>query len=125
MKRLAAGLAAMALVFGSAAFLPANEMTFGTIMTASAAEKADFTDGALGCRYTDDGVEIVSYSGNETYLVIPSELGGKKVTSIGAYCFDFNKTLQNVTVPEGVAKLSDHAFFGCRELLSVELPFCP
>ena len=122
MKKLVAGLTAVALIFGGAAFLPAYGGAFGRVITASAAENADFTDGAFGCVNTDDGVEIVSYSGNDTELAIPSVLGGKIVTSIGSYCFEFNRTLQSVTVPEGVTKIDDHAFFGCRQLVSVELP---
>ena len=122
MKKLFAGLTASALIFAGSAYLPAVINDFNTVIYASAAEAADFTEGAFGCRITDDGVMIVSYSGTDTVLTLPASLNGMKVTSIGSYCFEFNRTLQHITVSDSITTLCDHAFFGCRELISVDIP---
>ena len=79
------------------------------------------------------------------YLVIPSTLGGKPVTGIGAhafeqcdgltqvfipssvtnieeYAFDECVALKNVTIPDGVQSIGECAFFGCASLETATLP---
>lgn len=61
-------------------------------------------------------------------VVIPSEIDGKKVTTIGYtmfstfsgnYSFDCIKT---IVIPEGVTKIRYFAFNGCVSLTNIELP---
>ncbi|MDR0983451.1 MAG: leucine-rich repeat domain-containing protein, partial [Ruminococcus sp.] len=71
---------------------------------------------------SDDGtVEITHYIGTKTDIVIPSELGGCVVTSIGAWAFIQSK-ITSVVFPESIKKISDTAFYGCRKLTSVDIP---
>ena len=79
------------------------------------------------------------------HLVIPTTLGGKPVTGIGAhafeqcdgltqvfipssvtnieeYAFDECVALKNVTIPDGVQSIGECAFFGCASLETATLP---
>jgi len=55
-------------------------------------------------------------------VVVPSELDGNKVTSIGSLAF-FRCRMKSVVIPEGVRSLGAQAFSGCGELKDVKLPF--
>ncbi len=55
-------------------------------------------------------------------VVIPSTLGGCKVTSIGDWAFEGRSGLTSVTIPSGVTRIGDWAFEYCRALTSVEIP---
>lgn len=74
-------------------------------------------------RDLDDGtVEIQSYTGRRRYLTIPSELGGKTVTSIGEHAFSGNTRLRSVTLPETLMNISAGAFSDCSKLRAIEIP---
>ena len=55
-------------------------------------------------------------------VTIPSMLGGKPVTSIGAYAFYNCKNLTSMTIPDGVTSIGKSAFYNCRALTSVLIP---
>ena len=56
------------------------------------------------------------------HIVVPSELDGYKVTSIGSLAF-FRCRMKSVVIPEGVRCLGAQAFCGCGALKDVKLPF--
>lgn len=69
----------------------------------------------------DDGTaEITVYTGSDTEIVIPSEIEGKAVTSIGRYAFSDCKGLTSVTIPDSVTSI-DSAFSDCDGLTSVTI----
>ena len=71
----------------------------------------------------DDGtIEITKYNGSATELEIPSEINGKKVTSIGESAFWGSANLTSVTIPNGVTSIKSWAFYGCPNLTSVKIP---
>lgn len=70
---------------------------------------------------TDDGVEILSYNGNEASVSVPEELDGGKVRSIGARAFS-RKNVKRMVLPDGVTAIGMNAFEGCRQLEEVNLP---
>ncbi len=72
---------------------------------------------------TDGTAEIVDYVGvkNVRNLVIPSELGGYKVTSIGERAFAESRELLSVTIPEGVTQIRPRAFALCTSLKNVNI----
>ena len=72
-------------------------------------------------RKTSSGVIIKEYIGNSAEVVIPDKIDGGPVVEIGMRAF-IGKKIQSVTVPEGVKKIGEFAFSGCKELTSVELP---
>lgn len=55
-------------------------------------------------------------------LTIPTTLGGKPVTSIGAYAFSGCSGLTGVTIPDGVMSIGKNAFARCRGLTSMTIP---
>ncbi len=84
--------------------------------------------------YTDDqGVTYtLSYDGtyyevtdNETTVtsvIIPAEIDGLPVTSIGAWAFDNCTSLTSVEIPDSVTSIGAYAFYGCTSLISIEIP---
>lgn len=58
----------------------------------------------------------------DTYLVIPSIVNSKKVTSIGASAFENNKKIVGVTIPNSVTVINADAFLNCQKLERVEIP---
>lgn len=67
------------------------------------------------------GAVITKYVGNYLDVVIPPYLGGLPVVEIGSDSFS-DATVRSVNVPEGVAKISDRAFFFCQDMDYIDLP---
>ena len=59
---------------------------------------------------------------NAEHVVVPAELDGYKVSSIGSLAF-FRCRMKSVVIPEGVRSLGAQAFCGCSALKDVKLPF--
>ena len=72
--------------------------------------------------YTDGTACITKYSDRETVVVIPSELDGYPVTTIGDEAFSTCYSLTAVTIPDSVTAIGDQAFIGCSSLTAVTLP---
>ena len=69
-------------------------------------------------------VRITGYTGAETDVVVPSELGGKTVVSIGYWynykgVFANNIFIESVTIPSTVKGIGDYEFSGCTGLKMV------
>ena len=74
-------------------------------------------------RENEDGsVTITGYTGNGGDVVIPSEIDGKSVKSIGGWVFEDCKRLTSITIPDSVAKIGYGTFFGCKGLTSITIP---
>ncbi|MBE6880902.1 MAG: hypothetical protein E7490_08745 [Ruminococcaceae bacterium] len=70
----------------------------------------------------DDTVEITGYTvGENSELIVPSEIDGKKVTSIGKGAMSVDDLL-SVVIPEGVTEIKYEAFKGCDHLIKVSIP---
>ena len=68
-------------------------------------------------------VTITDYPDNATGpVVIPAEIAGKPVTSIGRSAFSGCTGLTSVTIPSSVTSIGDFAFYNCRGLASVTIP---
>lgn len=78
----------------------------------------------------DGTCSITDYTGSASHLIIPSEIDGYPVSSIGNYsspigivgAFEGNKNLISVTVPEGVTYVAYRAFYGCKNLTTISFP---
>ncbi len=92
----------------------------GIGMTAQAAETKTYN----GFTYEENESEITitKYKGNKKKLVIPGEIEGKKVTSIGHHAFWDCKGITNITIPEGVISIEYEAFSDCSGLISITIP---
>lgn len=68
------------------------------------------------------GIRILAYKGFAAGVaVIPAEIDGKPVTSIGKNAF-YNAEISEIIIPESVKAIFDSAFEGCTNLKGVELP---
>ena len=70
----------------------------------------------------DQTAEIVAYSGLEENLIIPDQLNGHRVVSIGSDAFYECTSLKSVVLPEGLLSIKRSAFDGCSELSSILIP---
>lgn len=73
-------------------------------------------------KVTDGEVTITRYHGNDTDVVIPSEIDGLPVTSIEDWAFSSRSALKNISIPNGVKSIGNDAFHGCESLTSVIIP---
>ena len=85
--------------------------------TVSAAVEDDYSYRILEGEYA----EITRYYGNDKNLVIPNELDGYPVVSIGKNAF-YEEPIESVRVPNNVIIIDDGAFFGCANLKNIVLP---
>lgn len=67
------------------------------------------------------GTKITAYVGTSTEVIIPIELGGKKVNDISSTMFRGNKKITKVSVPGGVTDITGGSFEGCTSLKEVIL----
>ena len=88
---------------------------------ASSSEKPDFTEDGIG--YKDLGnhqASVVSYSGTDANLVIPANIKGYAVVSIGDSAFRDCSSLESISIPESVTSLGTVAFWNCASLKTVQ-----
>lgn len=79
--------------------------------------------GALEYEIVGKTAAVTGYSGRDTEIVIPESVAGFPVVWIGKKAFLSNKTLQEITLPEGIAGIGDWAFAFCGRLERVTLPY--
>ncbi len=66
-------------------------------------------------------VYITKYNGNETDIVIPSEIENIEVTKIGDSTFTLVKKVVNIFIPKTVKIIGHCAFAGCSNLESITI----
>jgi hypothetical protein len=103
------------MIFGSIPAMALAQNEIGKLASSSA--ETDF-------QYEDDqsGVRIVKYLGSGGTVVVPAQLGGKEVKSIGDYAFSHCVTLKSITLPDGILSIGSDAFWGCTGLVDIKLP---
>ena len=81
-------------------------------------------EGLLYNFLADDTVEISGcpYDFMTDYIVIPDEISGKTVISIGQYAFRGRWELKKVRFPEGLERIEEGAFESCGGIAQIELP---
>lgn len=100
-------------------------LLFGMAVGAQAesVKNALFSSGDWSYRVRSDGsLEIAKWKGEESELVIPATIDGKKVSAIGTDAFYNCRGLTRVTIPEGVISIGNGAFSRCERLTSVIIP---
>lgn len=71
---------------------------------------------------TDNTISVAKYLGNSSEVEIPSEVQGKKVTSILGYAFSKKTMINNVTIPSSIENIGNNAFEGCTGLKEIIIP---
>lgn len=132
MKKILSLLLIMVLsVWQNAVISP--EITFAS----TSEEDASAGDGSIGfedeaeyvCKaedytYSLSGAEISlqKYNGSDEKILVPSLIDGCTVTSISASCFEGNKTITDVKMPDTIKVIGERAFSKCSKLKNVALP---
>ena len=70
----------------------------------------------------DGTAEITNYTGCAEKVVIPSEIDGHVVTSIGKYVFLNCDWIKNIEIPKSLKKIGGCAFAYCKSLLEINIP---
>lgn len=70
----------------------------------------------------DDTIEIRSYTGHRKFITVPSEIGGKAVTSIGDGAFADNSRIRKVSLPNTITNIEARAFQNCSRLQEINIP---
>ena len=71
--------------------------------------------------FDQDTGTITGYNGEDSDVVIPSEIGDVTVTTIGDYAFYKCISLTSITIPDSVTSIGEYAFDGCTSLTSITL----
>ena len=70
----------------------------------------------------NERVTITGYNGTRSNLIIPGEIKGYRVTSIGGSAFEGCSSLTSINIPDGVTSIGDWTFNGCSSLTSINIP---
>ena len=123
-KRALALLLAFALAFGGPPAVEANAQGDVEGMENESSEAGyeweELSDGTL--RITKYNYKSL---GSDGTVKVPAEISGKKVTEIGEDAFFNRKSsgmLVGVEMPEGVVRIGNYAFSGCRNLSTIKIP---
>ncbi|AKB34208.1 Chitin binding protein [Methanosarcina siciliae HI350] len=87
------------------------------IVKEQASPASDFT-------YTSDGssITITKYIGAGGIVLIPAEIEGLPVTTIGASAFRSSSVVTTVTIPDNVTTIGNDAFSDCSALTTASIP---
>ena len=97
-----------------------------SVITAGAVDYTKGTYGQLTYKNYGDYIEISGCDESATDVIIPAEIDGVPVTSIGKNAFFisyFRKNmLKSVEIPDSVTRIGDWAFSNCENLKSINIP---
>ena len=72
--------------------------------------------------HEDGSAEITYWTGGAATLTVPSVLDGHRVTALGDHALAYWEELEQVRLPDGLARIGDGAFEGCACLRAIDLP---
>ena len=70
---------------------------------------------------SEDNLYVYGFKGNAVDVVIPPEVNGKRVTSIGFDAFGGCESLTHIEIPSSVTNIDSYAFRDCTSLTGVEI----
>lgn len=62
------------------------------------------------------GWTVTGYTGNETEVIVPTEIYGLRVVEIGDGAFENNTTMSSIDLPDCITRIGKRAFAGCTSL---------
>ncbi len=87
-------------------------MVFSLLPAIALAEE----EGGYAYTVSDEKATITGYTGSDTNISIPVQLGGYAVTQLGDESFQDKTTLKSITLPDGITNVGSHAFSNCSQL---------
>lgn len=110
---------------------PLTGLDFNDIFTTAFAAESEFVSGDYKCKIINEAeIEITDYLGSDIDVVIPAEINGMPVTSIGKSCFgnswssenkENKDKIESVTVPSTVTNIGIYAFERMNSLKKIVL----
>ena len=89
-------------------------------------EQIEILESDDGFKYSVAGRSVAIYGLSDqtdrVHLVIPAKIDGKPVTEIAEKAFYEEKAIFSVEFPESLEKIGPYAFYGCDNLIKIELP---
>ena len=70
----------------------------------------------------DGTLKITEYKGYADVIVLPSELDGKRISTIGWRSFRDSAQLKSLTLPDGITTIGCRAFESCKKLTEIIIP---
>ena len=95
-----------------------EEYTADVLFDATAVYFGDYKYSVL----EDGTAKISDYIGDDTVVVIPSEIAGYKVTQISNSAFCDKSSITSITIPDSVTTIGNAAFMNCNNLTSITIP---
>ncbi len=68
-----------------------------------------------------DEVRLEAYTGSKEYVIVPGEIEGKPVTSMGDNVF-YETKIRCVSLPDSIREMGHHTFGGCTHLVYAYMP---
>ncbi len=102
--------------------LLAVSVVFGAAVFGREARAETFGDFNYTLTNHKENIKIEKYLGSDEEVVIPEEIEGKKVLTIGGAAFSGRNDITSVTIPNTVTGISGMAFSGCTGLEVMILP---
>ena len=74
--------------------------------------------------FTDNvtGIIITGYGGSDANVIIPAQINGKPVTSIGYGAFGGDYGMTSITIPDSVTSIGERGFASCTGLTNITIP---
>ena len=120
LKRTTAVLMIAVLFIGIAPIGSLADVDWSEFAITAGAE--ELVDGDYKYTVENGKATITRYIGDGGDVVIPSELGGYSVISVGKSSFDRCNNIINIIIPYGVQYIEASAFVYCTKLLSINFP---
>ena len=118
-NKFIAAVMALTIVGGSVPFI--SDIAPDTVITASAADYKEVTEGDFTFKVYSDHAELTKYTSTSVKdVTIPETAGGQPVTFIGE-AFYGNKYATAVVIPDSVKEIGNYAFSGCSNLTEVTI----
>ena len=70
----------------------------------------------------DSTLCITGYTGSESVVIIPEDIDGQTVSTVGEYAFAESDGMTIVNIPLSVHTVGEGAFAGCADLRQAEIP---
>lgn len=58
----------------------------------------------------DNTIAITRYNGSETDVIVPTEIDGYKVSTVGGGAY-INNVFESITIPDGITRINEYSFF--------------
>ena len=103
--------------------MPVVQKNISPVVSMAESSKEEYTYENLTYDFLEDGtIEITGCDKSATEVVIPSEINGVLVTSIGESAFYMCQSLESVIMPDSLTSIGGGVFVYCDNLTSVNIP---